>query len=240
MSRIDEALRRARDGRLAEPPEVGHSLHEYPHENRAGSDGESISYSSAPQSAAAPVSTASLGIEVPAALTRQCQRIAATLQTRQAQAALKTIAIASAAVGEGKTSTLLGLALTLTRTSASRVLLIDADLCQPTLHEAVRIKQSAGLSDVISGERHKAPPVVLHPSLHVLLAGRASTNPANDLGSERLRALLEQCAAHYDWVLLDTPAMSLLLDDADVLGRLTDGVVFVVGAATPFTAAERA
>ena len=65
-------------------------------------------------------------------------------------------------------------------------------------------------------------------------------HPAVDLGSERLRALLRQCATHYDWVLVDTPAMSLLVDEADVLGRLTDGVVFVVGATTPFTVAERA
>jgi hypothetical protein len=39
---------------------------------------------------------------------------------------------------------------------------------------------------------------------------------------------------------VDTPAMSQLLDQAEVLGRLTDGIVFVVGAPTPFTVAERA
>lgn len=238
MSRIDEALRRAKDGRLAEPQVAGRSLEEYPHEHRTGLDGDR-SHSDAGLSAVS-VSTAMLGLEVPAGLTRQCQRIATILQSRQSQVALKTVAIASAAMGEGKTSTMLGLALALTRTNSSRVLLVDADLCQPTLHEAMRIKQGAGVTDVISGERHKAPPVVVHPSLHVLLAGRASTNAAGDLGSERLRALLEQCAAHYDWVLVDTPAMSLLLDEAGVLGGLTDGVVFVIGANTPFTLAERA
>jgi Mrp family chromosome partitioning ATPase len=167
-----------------------------------------------------------------------CQRIAALLRSAQADNGLKTVAIASAARGEGRTTTMLGLALELTRTNSNRVLLVDADLCQPKLQEALRIEQSPGLSDVLSGQRHKAFPVAVHSSLHVLLAGRASTEPAADLGSERLRALLERCAAHYNWVLVDTPAASLLRDEADVLGRLTDGVVFVIGATTPFKAAE--
>jgi Mrp family chromosome partitioning ATPase len=239
MSRIDEALRRARDGRLAEPQELGHTLQEYPYETRSGSDGDSSPVIGAEQ-LGAPVAAVTLAVEIPTGLTRQCRKIAAILQNQESKSAVKTVAFASAATGEGKTSAVLGVALTLTRTYSSRVLLVDADLCQPTLHEAIRIKQEPGLIDILSGERHKAPPIAVHSSLHVLLAGRASTQPATDLGSEKLRALLKQCAAHYDWVLVDTPAMSLLLDEANVLGRLTDGVVFVVGATTPFTTAERA
>jgi Mrp family chromosome partitioning ATPase len=241
MSRIDEALRRARDGRVAEPPktESGHTLQEYPHEHRSAVDGDSAAPPVTAQ-IAAPVAQATLAVEIPPNLTRQCQRIAASLRERQSQQGVKTVAVASASTGEGKTSTVLGLALTLTRTNASRVLVVDADLCQSTLHEALHIKPGTGLIDILSGERHTAPPIVVHPSLHVLLAGRASTHPVVDLGSDGLRALLMQCATHYDWVLVDTPAMSLLLDEADVLGRLTDGIVFVVGATTPFTIAERA
>jgi len=242
MSRIDEALKRARDGRVAEPQkiEIGYTLQEYPHEHRTGLDGDVAPAPVVTVQVAPPVSNATLAVEIPQSLTRQCQRIAVILQDRQSQHAVKIVAIASASTGEGKTSTVLGLALTLTRTNAGRVLIVDADLCQPTLHEAVRVKQGPGLLDIISRDHSKAAPVVVHPSLHVLLAGRASTQPAVDLGSERLRALLKQCATHYDWVLVDTPAMSLLVDDADVLGRLADGVVFVVGAKTAFTAAERA
>jgi Mrp family chromosome partitioning ATPase len=239
MSRINEALRRARDGRPVEPPAIGqHGLQEYPHELHSGTAGHPA-HLDTPQADASGTS-ATLSVEIPLALTRHCQRIAAVLQERQAQSGVKTVAIASAAKGEGKTSTLLALALTLTRTSTNRVLLVDANLYHPTLHEAIRIRQGTGVSDIISGERHSVPPIVVHPSLHVLPAGRPSTQPAGDLGSETVRALLKQCASSYDWVLVDTPAMSLLRDDADVLGRLTDGVVFVVGAATPFTAAERA
>ena len=250
MSRIDEALRRARDGRLPDPPAVGPTIEEYPHEHLAGSDGDNRLQSVGVGPAAAPVSTAPVSttpvstapwvLDLPFGLTRQCQRIATVLQDRQSQGPLKTVAIASASNGDGRTSTLLGLAVALTRTKSTRVLLVDGDLCKPALHEVVRIKQSTGLTDVISGERHEALPVVMQPFLHVLLAGCPSTNPALDLGSERLRALLVQCASRYDWVLVDTPAMSQLLDEADVLGRLADGVVFVVGATTPFTVAERA
>ena len=242
MSRIDEALRRALDGRVSEPQRIesGYTLQEYPHEHRTGPDGDVAAPPVVSAQVAAPVSNATLVVEIPQSLTRQCQRIAAFLQERQSQHAVKTVAIASASTGEGRTSTVLGLALTLTKTNGSRVLVVDADLCQPTLHEAVRVKQGTGLLDIISRDHSKAAPVIVHPSLHMLLAGRASTQPAVDLRSERLQALLKQCATHYDWVLLDTPAMSLLADEADVLGRLADGVVFVVGAKTAFTASERA
>ena len=147
MSRIDEALKRARDGRVAEPPkiEIGYTLQEYPHEHRTGPEGDGA----APRRHCAsrpPVANTTLAVEIPPNLTRQCQRIAAILRDRQAQQHVKTVAIASAATGEGKTSTVLGLALTLTRTNASRVLVVDADLCQSTLHEVVRDQAGSGIT----------------------------------------------------------------------------------------------
>jgi len=245
MSRIDEALRRVMADGTAEPEKAGSVIEEYPNEHRPNErrqvvDGNTLLLGTAAEHDAAPLSAATLGVELPAGLMRHYQRVAGVMHDVRARNPLKTVAIASAASGEGKTTTLLGLALALTRANSSRVLLVDANLHQPRLHDAVHIQQGPGVIDVISGERHKALPVVLHPSLHVLLAGRASTNPAADLGSEKLRALLQRCAAHYDWVLVDTPAAAQLQEEADVLGRLTDGVVFVIGATTPFAVAERA
>ena len=52
-------------------------------------------------------------------------------------------------------------------------------------------------------------------------------------------ALVDDCAAQYDWVLLNAPAMSLLPED-QVLVRLTQGVVFVIGASTSFPMVEGA
>jgi Mrp family chromosome partitioning ATPase len=205
----------------------------------AVSDAGPIAVASAVRDAR-PISAATLGLELSVERMRHCQRIATTLQAAQVPNGLKTVAIASAAAGEGKTTTMLGLAMMLTRKNSSRVLLVDANFCRPALHNAIGIEHGPGVIDFVSGERPKAEPLVLHPSLHVLLAGRASMYPAADLGSERLRGLLKQYAADYDWVLVDTPALSQLGDEADVLGRLTDGVVFVIGPMTPFAVAERA
>jgi len=237
MSRIHQALTRARGGDPDELKET--SLEEYPSEHRQALDGDNRMLRSAVPDAG-PISVATFGLELPVGRMRHCQRIAAILQAAQVRRGLKTVAIASAATGEGKTTTMLGLAMVLTRMNSSRVVLVDANFCRPTLHDTLRIEQRPGLVDFVSGERPAALPVVLHPSLYVLLAGRASIHPAADLGSERLRGLLKGCAAHYDWVLVDTPAVSQLADEADVLGRLTDGVVFVIGATTPFAVAERA
>jgi Mrp family chromosome partitioning ATPase len=237
MSRIHQALKRTTDEDPAELPETVTRLDEYPYEQRQGLDGDNRMLA---VQDAGPISAATLGLELPVGRMRHCQRIADTLQAAQVQHGVKSVAIASAASGEGKTTTMLGLAMVLTRSNSSRVLLVDANFCRPTLHDTIRIEQEPGLVDVVSGERNKLLPVVLHPSLHVLLAGRASTHPAADLGSARLRGLLKRCAAHYDWVLVDTPAVSELADEAHVLGRLTDGVVFVIGATTPFAVSERA
>src|SRR5687768_4270831 len=101
MSRIDEALRRARDGRPPEPQEVGPTIEEYPHEHRTAPEGDNRLHSvgSGPAVSAASVSAASVAavsvsatpwvLDLPAGLTRQCHRIAAILQDRQSQGGLK-------------------------------------------------------------------------------------------------------------------------------------------------------
>ena len=239
MGRMHSAMIRAAGGDPAALQETGPSLEDYPSEHRQGLDGDNRMLRSAVQEAA-PISAPTVGLELPVGPMRHCRRIAATLQAAQVRQGTKTVAIASAATGEGKTTTMLGLAMVLTRMNSSRVLLVDANFCRPTLHHTIRIEHGPGLIDFVAGERPEPLPVVLNPSLHVLQAGRASIHPAADLGSERLRALLKRCAAQYDWVLVDTPAVSQLADEADVLGRLTDGVVFVIGATTPFAVAERA
>jgi Mrp family chromosome partitioning ATPase len=73
----------------------------------------------------------------------------------------------------------------------------------------------------------------------VLPAGH-SDQPMEGLTSDRMRALLEQFAATFDWVLLDAPPVGLM-PDAQVLARLIGAVLFVIEAqATPYQLATRA
>ena len=74
----------------------------------------------------------------------------------------------------------------------------------------------------------------------MLQAGELEGDPLTALTSDRLPALVEQCTATFDWVLLDAPPVGLM-PDGNVLARLAKAVVFVIAAdVTPCASVERA
>ena len=170
----------------------------------------------------------------------QYRRLAATLHGLQIEHGTKTVMVTSALPGEGKTLTITNLALTLSESYRRSVLLIDADLRRPSVHELLRVPNARGLSDGLRAESGELPLVQISAKLSVLPAGRADSNPMAGLTSDRMRTLLEEAAASFDWVLVDTPPVGIM-PDAHLLARLTNGVIFVIAAgATPFALVERA
>jgi Mrp family chromosome partitioning ATPase len=211
----------------AAPPQM-------PPDGTAQTERTSVSVSPAPTV----LSSSQFTVNAGSALIQQCRRLAGVLHDRQVDRGLKRVAIASADDTEGKTHTAVNLALTLTRTFANRVLLIDADLRQPFVHELVGGPNEIGLSDALRGNR-EIPLVQVSPLLHVLTVGRPPSNALPDLMSVRMPALVDDSAKRYDWVLLNAPAMSRL-PESQVLLRVAQGVVFVVGASTSFPRVEAA
>jgi protein-tyrosine kinase len=170
----------------------------------------------------------------------QYRRLAATLHDAQVEKGLKTIVVTSAVPQEGKTLTAVNLALTFSESYGRRVLLIDADLRRPSVHEVIGIPNDRGLSDVLRADRVELPTVQVTPLLTVLPSGRPEQNPLAGLSSERMRILLDESSARYDWVILDTPPLGLL-SDAQLLTRLTQAAVFVIRAgSTPFAVVDKA
>jgi len=147
----------------------------------------------------------------------------------------QVILVTSTRAHEGKTVTTLNLALAL-GLSGARVLLIDADLRQPTCHRELGVENTTGLSSYLIGPG-KAEDFIRSvegiANVTFLLAGPVPPNPAELLGSERMRALLAWARERYDFILLDSPP-ALAVTDALVLAREADGVLFVVkGRGTP-------
>jgi protein-tyrosine kinase len=200
----------------------------------------------------APKTTASLG-PFPSALdgklilnhatpvaVEQYRRLAASLHELQGSHGTKTVMVTSALPREGKTLTVCNLAMTLSESYGRRVLLIDADLRRPSVHEVFRLSNVTGLSDGLRSDSAELSLVQLSPRLSVLPAGRADSNPMAGLTSERMRALVEESAQVFDWVLLDAPPVGIM-PDANLVSRLTQGVIFVVGAgSTPHQLVTRA
>jgi protein-tyrosine kinase len=170
----------------------------------------------------------------------QYRKLAAALHDWQIESQSRTLMITSALPNEGKTLTVVNLALTLSESYARRVLVIDADLRAPSLHTVLGIPNDRGLSEALGEDRRELRYVEVSSHLSALTAGTPGPAPLAGLTSSRMAEVLEECASGFDWVLIDTPPVGVL-PDAQVLGRLVGGVLFVIGAgSTPAAAVERA
>ena len=139
----------------------------------------------------------------------------------------KVIACTSASPGEGKSTIAAGLAMLFAQ-NKSRVLLIDGDLRRPSVHHLVSMAQNPGLSGILAAD---GPPVLAtRPGpvrgLDVLTAGTPQNLSAERLGSDAMKALMDQARARYDWIIVDCPP-ALGLSDAAVVATLADGIVVV-------------
>lgn len=174
-------------------------------------------------------------------LVEQYRRLAAGLHLAQLEQSTRIVMVASAVPAEGKTLTAMNLALTLSRSYNRRVLLIDADLRRPSIHDLCRLPNAWGLNDALKAATDRTPPrVALSPGLSVILAGRPNPDPVAALTSDRMRRILSEAAATFDWTVIDTPPVGLL-PDAHLLAGMVDTALLVIRAgSTPFGLIQRA
>jgi len=153
----------------------------------------------------------------------------------------RVLLVSSASPGEGKTTTAMALARNFAQ-MGKRVLLIEADLRNPSLHKSLGIRTESGLSNLLSGAL-TIPEVVLQTNqerLEVILAGPLPPNPAELLSGSRLVSLLSIASAHYDQVIIDGPPV-MGIADAPILANAADGTILVVHSAhTRITTAQAA
>jgi capsular exopolysaccharide synthesis family protein len=143
----------------------------------------------------------------------------------------RAILVSSPSAGDGKSVTSLNLALAMAQEYHRRVLLVDADLRDPSLHGLLGIPGRPGLSDVLSGTAALDEVMVELPDCHltVIPAGSPMDRPTEMLGSAEMRRLVDTLRTHFDRLIFDTPPASPLAD-VGVLAPLADGVILVVRA----------
>ena len=141
---------------------------------------------------------------------------------------MKTIAITSCTPNEGKSMTVANLAIVLTQ-AGKRVLIMDCDMRNPTVHKNFNLSNKVGLSSCISMGTAVADAVQATgiEGLDALAAGVIPPNPSELLGSERMQNILQRAKEEYDYVLIDTPPV-LPVTDSLVLGRMVDGLIMVI------------
>ena len=144
-----------------------------------------------------------------------------------------SILVTSAQNGEGKTTIAANLATSLAQ-MGRRVLLIDADMRRPTLQKYFP-QRGSQLSSYLAGEGTWQE-MAYHTAvrgLYVLLCGPLPVNPAELLSSDRMRALIQQAATEYDFVILDSPSL-LNAVDSRILANVAEATILVVkGGDTP-------
>lgn len=140
----------------------------------------------------------------------------------------------SALESEGKTVVSCNTALMFARTGA-RVLLIDTDLRRPRCHKVFKMDNHFGLTNILTGNngQHEVIRETGVEGLHILSSGATPPNPAELIGSTRMRDLLIELGAQYDFLIIDSPPV-MALTDSVILSTMVDGVVVVAdGSRTP-------
>jgi protein-tyrosine kinase len=178
------------------------------------------------------------GTAIDSKAAAQYEALASALVREAVARTVRTVLVTSAVAGEGKTITAINVALALTRLR-QRVLLVDGDLSCPGLHQLLQLQNVGGLSEALVAGR-EAEVVGAGDGLSVVTAGAELDDPMSALVSNPMRRLLAEAARQYDFVLLDAPPVSTLVD-AHLLAWLADATVLVIGAdATPAKAVQEA
>lgn len=150
------------------------------------------------------------------------------LQFSTANGAPSSLLVTSSQPAEGKSTTAFAIALNLSRVGR-RVLLIDGDLRNPSLHRLLGTDNDSGMSNLLSGSTDLAT-VARKAStgeFSFIPSGPLPPNPAELWGSDRLRQILEQAEADFDHVIIDGPPV-LGFADAPLLASAVAGTVFVL------------
>jgi len=194
-----------------------------------------------PVIAAVPILTASDGRSVlptfsdPQSFVAESFRgLRASLLLHDRENPLKTILVCSAIPGEGKSFCTANLAVAFAQ-AGLKTLLIDADLRLPTLHTYFNLppsEQSNGFTDLLAG-RVPLAKAVIHspiPTLDLLLTGTPADSPAELLSGIRLPLMMDEAAANYDRVVIDSAPLNAVSDTMLIMPK-ADAILLVVRAA---------
>ncbi len=146
------------------------------------------------------------------------------------EASIRSIAVTSATTGEGRTTVAANLAQ-IAAEAGQKVLLVDANLRHPQLHNHLGIGNTEGLSEVLSQGLDINQAIQRSPNeenLFVLTAGKVKANPNKLFTSSNMENFVERSQAHFDLIVYDMPNLLGRLD-TNALANHTDGILLVVG-----------
>lgn len=160
----------------------------------------------------------------------QYKIIRTNIQSLKSTKDLKTFLITSSISGEGKTVTSVNLAMTMAHDLNNKsILLVDADMRKGKVAKCLGLHTTPGLSEILKGDVD-AELTFITPSidnLTVIPSGKVPKNPAELLGSKKMKSFIESMRARFDYIFIDSPPVMPLTDPC-VIGAVVDGVILVI------------
>ncbi|MCK9860358.1 CpsD/CapB family tyrosine-protein kinase [Paenibacillus sp. ATY16] len=152
------------------------------------------------------------------------------IQYSSVDAPIQLLMAASAQSGEGKSTVISNLAVAYAM-EGKRVLLIDTDLRKPTIHRIFAQTNRLGLTNLLTSESTLQEVIKDGgiDNLDIITSGPTPPNPAELLGSHRMKTVLEELKERYDLILFDTPPV-LPVTDSLIMSSYCDGVLLVIHA----------
>jgi capsular exopolysaccharide synthesis family protein len=140
---------------------------------------------------------------------------------------LRTVLVSSAGPSEGKSCVAANLAVTIAQTG-KKVCLIDGDLRKPSLHKYLTVSNRIGFSDIFLN--HRTLQAICKPwkdtNLSYISSGNLPPNPAELLGSEKMKIILQQLTELFEFIIFDSPPF--MVADSSVIASQVDGVIIVI------------
>ena len=160
---------------------------------------------------------------------RDCYKnLKSNLLSRCPTGSVKTLLFVGLREGDGASTTAVNFAAAMAGDCGLKVLLVDANLRTPSLHEMFKIDHAPGLKQLVqNGDALSAPARVGSDNLYVLPCGGKTSGPEAVLESPRFTTFLKAEKERFDYVILDAPP-ALAFPDSRIIGAGVDGVVLVL------------
>ncbi|OAK33334.1 CpsD/CapB family tyrosine-protein kinase [Bacillus wiedmannii] len=161
-------------------------------------------------------------------ISEQYRSLRTNIQLSSSMHQIRTIVITSPRYGEGKSTITVNLAVSIAQ-KGEKVLVIDANLRTPTIHEMLEVENTIGLTDILNGKTNLVGAVkkTRMESLDVLTSGPVPFNPSEVLSSEEMDMLIQKAMERYDIILFDSSPV-LEVTDTSVLADKCEGVLLVI------------
>ncbi|KAB7708162.1 polysaccharide biosynthesis tyrosine autokinase [Bacillus aerolatus] len=161
-------------------------------------------------------------------ISEQFRTIRTNIQFINGDKKSNKLLITSPGKEEGKSTTAANIAVSMAQ-QGEKVLLIDGNLRNPSIHSTFETLNVSGLTDVLMGEAIFEEAVYSSKieNLDILTSGAISSNPAELLASQMMKQLLQKVSPLYETILIDSPSV-LEVTDPKIIANLCDGVVLVV------------